>query len=75
MLKNKFHSPIQQNLDYIKKQIKDGAKVLEIGPGFDPFEKATHFCGWTQEENSRLKIFFSTKGKNINPIIEIKGNL
>ena len=55
MLKNKFHSPIQQNLDYIKKQIKDGAKVLEIGPGFDPFEKATHFCGWTQEENSRLK--------------------
>lgn len=54
-LKNKFHSPIKQNLDYIKKQIKEGAKVLEIGPGFDPFERATHFCGWTQEESSRLK--------------------
>jgi len=51
----KYHKPIKFVLDYIAKQIKPGAKVLEIGPGFEPFEKATHFCGWTDEESKRLK--------------------
>ena len=51
----KYHKPIKFVLNYITKQIKPGAKVLEIGPGFEPFEKATHFCGWTDEESKRLK--------------------
>ena len=51
----KYHKPIKFVLNYIAKQIKPGAKVLEIGPGFEPFEKATHFCGWTDEESKRLK--------------------
>ena len=55
MIINKFHAPIKDNLNFLEKQINDGAKVLEIGPGYDHFSKATHFCGWTKEESSRLK--------------------
>jgi SAM-dependent methyltransferase len=51
---NKYHGPIKQNLDYIESLVKDGAKVLEIGPGKIPFSKATDFCGWTMEEKGRL---------------------
>ena len=54
MIKNKYHGPIQKNLNYIESLIKDGAKVLEIGPGHSPFSKATYFCGWTMEEKGRL---------------------
>src|SRR6056300_959718 len=54
MIKNKYHGPIQKNLNYIESLIKDGAKVLEIGPGHSPFSKATNFCGWTTEEKERL---------------------
>ena len=54
MIKNKYHGPIQKNLNYIESLIKDGAKVLEIGPGHSPFSKATNFCGWTMEEKGRL---------------------
>jgi hypothetical protein len=52
----KYHSPSKLVLNHVSSLIKPGAKVLEIGPGFEPFEKATHFCGWTDEEGSRLKI-------------------
>jgi len=55
MLKNKYHAPIKENLQYIESLVKDGAKVLEIGPGFEPFSKATEFCGWTTEEQGRLQ--------------------
>lgn len=55
MIKNKYHGPIQENLKYIESLIKDGAKVLEIGPGHLPFSKATDFCGWTMEEKGRLQ--------------------
>ena len=55
MIEKKYHSPQKIILDYVSSLIKPGAKVLEIGPGFEPFEKATHFCGWTDEEGSRLK--------------------
>ena len=41
MIQNKYHKPIKQNLEYIEKQIADGARVLEIGPGTEPFSKAT----------------------------------
>ena len=41
----KYHRPIKFVLNYIAKQIKAGAKVLEIGPGFEPLPQATHFCG------------------------------
>jgi len=51
---NKYHGPIQENLNYIESLVKDGAKVLEIGPGQIPFSKATDFCGWTMEEKGRL---------------------
>src|SRR6056300_1540688 len=52
---NKYHGPIQENLNYIESLVKDGAKVLEIGPGQIPFSKATDFCGWTMEEKGRLQ--------------------
>ena len=55
MIEKKYHSPQKIILDYVSSLIKPDAKVLEIGPGFEPFEKATHFCGWTNEEGSRLK--------------------
>jgi hypothetical protein len=51
----KYHGAIVEVLDHVKSLIKDGAKVLEIGPGHVPFSKATHFCGWTLEEKSRLQ--------------------
>ena len=51
----KYHSPSKLVLNHVSSLIKPGAKILEIGPGFEPFEKATHFCGWTDEEGSRLK--------------------
>ena len=54
MLTNKYWGPIQENLDYISSLVKDGDNVLEIGPGNKPFSKATEFCGWTNEEQSRL---------------------
>jgi hypothetical protein len=49
-----YQGPIQKNLNYISSLIQDGDKVLEIGPGAKPFSKATEFCGWTMEEESRL---------------------
>ena len=55
MIKNKYHRPIEENLKYIESLVKDGAKVLEIGPGHLPFSKATDFCGWTMEEKERLQ--------------------
>jgi ubiquinone/menaquinone biosynthesis C-methylase UbiE len=51
----KYHGAIVEVLDHVKSLIKDGAKVLEIGPGHVPFSKATHFCGWTLEEKSKLQ--------------------
>lgn len=54
MIKNKYWLPIQENLDYLSSLIQDGDKVLEIGPGHIPFSKATEFCGWTNEEQTRL---------------------
>jgi len=37
MIKNKYWSPIDSNLNYIESLIKPGSKVLEIGPGSKPF--------------------------------------
>ena len=51
----KYHSPNKLVLNYVASLIKPDAKVLEIGPGFEPLPQATHFCGWTDEEASRLK--------------------
>jgi hypothetical protein len=42
----KYHSPSKLVLNHVSSLIKPGGKVLEIGPGFEPFKKATHFCGW-----------------------------
>ena len=41
----KYHNPSKLVLNYVSSLIKSNAKVLEIGPGFEPFERATHFCG------------------------------
>jgi predicted SAM-dependent methyltransferase len=49
----RFHRPIKQVLDYVSKKAE--GKVLELGPGQIPFSKATHFCGHSEEEKSRLK--------------------
>jgi hypothetical protein len=57
----KYHSPSKLVLNHVSSLIKPGAKVLEIGPGFEPFEKATHFCGWTDEEEIKIKKLY--KGK------------
>jgi hypothetical protein len=54
MNQNKYWIPIKQNLEYIESLIKEDANVLEIGPGTLPFSKATEFCGWTNEEKSRI---------------------
>jgi hypothetical protein len=42
-MKTKFWAPRPEVLAYVAGLIKDGAKVLEIGPGAIPFSKATHF--------------------------------
>jgi hypothetical protein len=35
----KYHGAIVEVLDHVKSLIKDGAKVLEIGPGHVPFSR------------------------------------
>jgi hypothetical protein len=56
MIQDKYHQPIEQNLKYIESLIDDGAKVLEIGPGFKPFSKATHFVVGLRKNKEDLKI-------------------
>ena len=51
---NKHYEPIKDVTNYVCKHIKDGAKVLELGPGEHPFPKATHFCGWSDQEKEKL---------------------
>ena len=51
---NKHYAPIKDVTNYVCKHIKDGAKVLELGPGEHPFPKATHFCGWSDQEKEKF---------------------
>ena len=53
-LKNKYWEPIKNITDYICKHIPNGCKVLELGPGAKPLAKATHFCGWSNQEKEKL---------------------
>jgi hypothetical protein len=43
VIEKKYHSPQKIILDYVSSLIKPGAKVLEIGPGFEPFERGYTF--------------------------------
>jgi hypothetical protein len=49
---NKHYEPIKDVTNYVCKHIKDGAKVLELGPGEHPFPKATHFL-WLVRSRKR----------------------
>jgi len=53
MIKERYFAPIKEVTDYVAKKAK--GKVLELGPGQTPFEKATHFCGHSEEEKSRFQ--------------------
>lgn len=49
----RYWHPIKQVTEFIE-SIAQG-KVLELGPGSIPFNKATHFCGHSEEEKSRFQ--------------------
>jgi len=53
MIKERYFAPIKEVTDYVTSKAK--GKVLELGPGQIPFEKATHFCGHSEEEKSRFQ--------------------
>ena len=53
MIKERYFAPIKEVTDYVASKAK--GKVLELGPGQIPFEKATHFCGHSEEEKSRFQ--------------------
>ena len=42
---NKFYQPVKSVIDYITKKCEENKyeKILDIGPGYLPFSKATHF--------------------------------
>ena len=49
----RYWHPIKEVTEFIE-FIAQG-KVLELGPGSIPFNKATHFCGHSEEEKSRFQ--------------------
>ena len=53
MIKIRYYAPIEEVTKYVAS--KADGKVLELGPGQVPFEKATHFCGHSEEEKSRFQ--------------------
>jgi predicted SAM-dependent methyltransferase len=53
MIKIRYYPPIEEVTKYVAS--KANGKVLELGPGQVPFEKANHFCGHSEEEKSRFK--------------------
>ena len=42
----KFWGPIPEVVAWVAAQIPAGARILEIGPGKQPFFRATHFVDW-----------------------------
>ena len=56
MIKNKHHRPIHENLKYIESLVKDGAKVLEIGPGHLPLVRLQIFVVglWKKKEDYKI---------------------
>ena len=42
----KHWSPLEPVVNWVKSQIPEGARVLEIGPGHLPFPLADTFVGW-----------------------------
>ena len=53
MIKIRYYAPIEEVTKYVA--LKANGKVLELGPGQTSFEKATHFCGHSEEEKSRFQ--------------------
>lgn len=53
MIEQRYFAPIEEVTKYVAS--KAYGKVLELGPGRVPFEKATHFCGHSEEEKSRFQ--------------------
>jgi hypothetical protein len=50
----KYYGPNPNIISYVEYLCKDKTKILELGPGFTPFSKATHFCGWDQGEKKSV---------------------
>jgi hypothetical protein len=48
----KYYGPNPNIISYVEYLCKDKTKILELGPGFTPFSKATHFCGWDQGDQN-----------------------
>jgi hypothetical protein len=48
----KYWAPNPAMLNKIAKQIAEGVRVLEIGPGTVPFSRATHFVDWRAGANT-----------------------
>jgi hypothetical protein len=42
----KYWTPAPQVVSWVASQIPEGARVLEIGPGAQPFPRADHFVDW-----------------------------
>ena len=47
----KFYPPIEPLIQWLAKKIPEGAKVLEIGPGYVPFSRATMFVDYKKLPN------------------------
>jgi predicted SAM-dependent methyltransferase len=56
-LKERYFAPIEEVNNYVASKAR--GKVLELGPGNKPFLKATHFCGHSEEEKSRLENYLT----------------
>jgi hypothetical protein len=48
----KYYGPNPNIISYVEYLCRDKTKILELGPGFTPFSKATHFCGWDQGDQN-----------------------
>lgn len=53
----KYWAPDRRVLDWVVKQVPDGARVLEIGPGYVPFPKADTFVDLRELPNLPGRVY------------------
>ena len=53
---NKFYQPVKSVIDFITKKCEENKyeKILDIGPGYLPFSKATHFIDHFPDQFRRV---------------------
>lgn len=51
----KYWSPLTPVLNWVASRVPEGAKVLEIGPRYIPFQRADTFVGWLGEGDNFFK--------------------